>query len=182
MGNPELEIERLKAEKADLYERKRETERLINAHYSMAKREALDGVKYTYLKWFQEINEQISWNRRRITHPNALPMICDLDQVKAERLLSLVEAIFGEKSTGVPSAEVLRSLREKCLEVMRTLSRQDQAILFIYFALDGGPLLSLRKVGDRYGLSGDRIMQLRNKALRRMRHPSRSRKLKDYLG
>jgi len=182
MDKPELLLEQLKSERAELYERKREMQNSIDAYYRRARREALDNVNYVYLKQLSDINEQISWIKRRITHPTALPMICNLAQVKAERAPFLVEAIFGEKYNGTPSDEVLMSLREKCIEVLKTLWTREQAVLVSCFALDGGPPMTLREVGDKYGLSGNRIAQMRDKALRRMRHPSRSRMLKDYLG
>lgn len=181
MDKPELLLEKLKSERAELYERKQELQQSVNAYYRRARREALDTVKYAYLKQLSDIDEQISWVKRRITHPTALPMICNLAQVKAERVPSLVEAIFGEKYNGTPSAEVLTSLREKCVEAMGTLWRREQAVLVSCFSLDGGPTMTLREVGDKYGLSGSRIGSMRDRALRKMRHPSRSRMLKDYL-
>lgn len=181
MDKPELLLEQLKSEREELYKRKQELQQSIDAYYRRARREALDTVKYAYLKQLSDITEQISWVKRRITHPTALPLICDLAQVKPERVPSLVEAIFGEKYNGTPSAEVLTLLREKCIEAMGTLWRREQAVLVSFFALDGGPTMTLREVGNRYGLSGNRIMQIRDKALRKMRHPSRSRMLKDYL-
>jgi len=181
MDKPERLLEQLKSERAELYERQREMQNSIDAYYRRARREAKENVKYVYLQKIDDNDEQISWIKRRITHPTALPMICDLAQVKAERVPSLFEAIFGEKYFGNPSTEVLMSLREKCIEVMRTLRRREQAVLVTCFALDGGPPMTLREVGDKYGLSGNRIAQMRDKALRKMRHPSRSRMLKDYL-
>jgi len=173
MDNPEQILEQLRSEKAELIERKRGMFASIRNVSRLDLREALDQVNDVYLKHLSDINEQIYWNQCRITHPTALPMfICDLAQVRAERVQILVEAIFGEKYSN-PSAEVLMTLREICKEVLRGLSPREQTVLVTCFALDGGPKMTLREVGEKYGLSGPRIAQMRDKALRKMRHPLR---------
>lgn len=181
MEKPELTLEKLKAEHVELYERKREMLASISAYYRRARRETLETVRYAFIRREMDIIEQIAWCHRRITHPEALPMICDLDQVKAERLPPLVEAIFGDKATIKWSNETIMSLRDRCIEAMGTLFLKEQAALFTCFSLGGGPPMTLREVGEKYGLSGERIRGIRDKALRKMRHPTRSRLLKDYL-
>ena len=72
-------------------------------------------------------------------------------------------------------------LREKIEEVLATLSPREARILRLRFGLDNGKSYTLEEVGQKFGLTRERIRQIEGKALRRLRHPRRARQLKDYL-
>lgn len=72
-------------------------------------------------------------------------------------------------------------LKEKMAEVLSTLAPREAHILSMRFGLDDGVVYTLDEVGQRFGLTRERIRQIEGKALRRLRHPRRSRQLKDYL-
>ena len=72
-------------------------------------------------------------------------------------------------------------LREKVEEVLATLSPREARILRLRFGLDNGHTYTLEEVGQKFGLTRERIRQIEGKALRRLRHPRRARQLKDYL-
>ncbi len=72
-------------------------------------------------------------------------------------------------------------LKEKMAEVLSTLAPREARILSMRFGLDDGVAYTLEEVGQRFGLTRERIRQIEGKALRRLRHPRRSRQLKDYL-
>ena len=72
-------------------------------------------------------------------------------------------------------------LREKIEEVLTTLSPREARVLRLRFGLDDGNVYTLEEVGRKFGLTRERIRQIEGKALRRLRHPRRSRQLKDYL-
>ncbi len=72
-------------------------------------------------------------------------------------------------------------LREKVLEVLDTLPPREARILRLRFGLDNGRAYTLEEVGQKFGLTRERIRQIESKALRRLRHPRRARQLKDYL-
>ena len=72
-------------------------------------------------------------------------------------------------------------LREKVEEVLSTLSPREARILRLRFGLQNGRSYTLEEVGQKFGLTRERIRQIEGKALRRLRHPRRSRQLKDYL-
>jgi RNA polymerase primary sigma factor len=72
-------------------------------------------------------------------------------------------------------------LKEKMAEVLSTLAPREARILSMRFGLDDGVTYTLEEVGQRFGLTRERIRQIEGKALRRLRHPRRSRQLKDYL-
>jgi RNA polymerase primary sigma factor len=71
-------------------------------------------------------------------------------------------------------------LRDKIEEVLATLSPREVRILRLRFGLDNGRSYTLEEVGQKFGLTRERIRQIEGKALRRLRHPRRARQLKDY--
>ena len=72
-------------------------------------------------------------------------------------------------------------LREQLTEVLSTLTEREQKVLRLRFGLDDGRARTLEEVGKEFNVTRERIRQIEAKALRKLRHPSRSRKLKDYL-
>lgn len=72
-------------------------------------------------------------------------------------------------------------LREKVQEVLETLPPREARILRLRFGLENGRAYTLEEVGQKFGLTRERIRQIESKALRRLRHPRRARQLKDYL-
>jgi len=72
-------------------------------------------------------------------------------------------------------------LRERVEQVLSTLSPREARILRLRFGLENGHPYTLEEVGKKFGLTRERIRQIEGKALRRLRHPCRSRLLKDYL-
>ena len=72
-------------------------------------------------------------------------------------------------------------LKEQLIEVLGTLTEREQKVLRLRFGLDDGRARTLEEVGKEFNVKRERIRQIEAKALRKLRHPSRSRKLKDYL-
>ncbi len=72
-------------------------------------------------------------------------------------------------------------LKEQLVEVLATLTDREQKVLRLRFGLDDGRARTLEEVGKEFDVTRERIRQIEAKALRKLRHPSRSRKLKDYL-
>ena len=73
-------------------------------------------------------------------------------------------------------------LREQLEEVMNTLTPREAKVLRLRFGLDDGKARTLEEVGKEFDVTRERIRQIEAKALRKLRHPSRSKKLKDYMG
>ena len=72
-------------------------------------------------------------------------------------------------------------LKEQLIDVLGTLTDREQKVLRLRFGLDDGRSRTLEEVGKEFNVTRERIRQIEAKALRKLRHPSRSRKLKDYL-
>ncbi|MCH5265317.1 MAG: RNA polymerase sigma factor RpoD [Lachnospiraceae bacterium] len=72
-------------------------------------------------------------------------------------------------------------LKEQLVDVLNTLTEREQKVLRLRFGLDDGRARTLEEVGKEFDVTRERIRQIEAKALRKLRHPSRSRKLKDYL-
>ncbi len=78
-------------------------------------------------------------------------------------------------------AAAFTMLREQLEEVLSTLTEREQKVLRLRFGLDDGRARTLEEVGREFKVTRERIRQIEAKALRKLRHPSRSRKLRDYL-
>jgi len=87
-----------------------------------------------------------------------------------------------DDTTPTPMQSVYQSmLREKIDDILTTLSPREARVLRLRFGLDDGNAYTLEEVGQKFGLTRERIRQIEGKALRRLRHPRRSRQLKEYL-
>jgi RNA polymerase primary sigma factor len=72
-------------------------------------------------------------------------------------------------------------LKEQLIDVLDTLTAREEKVLRLRFGLDDGRARTLEEVGKEFNVTRERIRQIEAKALRKLRHPSRSKKLKDYL-
>ena len=72
-------------------------------------------------------------------------------------------------------------LKEQLVEILKTLTPREEKVLKLRFGLDDGRQRTLEEVGKEFNVTRERIRQIEAKALRKLRHPSRSKKLKDYL-
>lgn len=72
-------------------------------------------------------------------------------------------------------------LKEQLDEVLSTLTDREQKVLRLRFGMNDGRARTLEEVGKEFDVTRERIRQIEAKALRKLRHPSRSRKLRDYL-
>ena len=95
---------------------------------------------------------------------------------------SLLGEFIQDDNVPVPAdAAAFTLLKEQLVEVLGTLTEREQKVLRLRFGLDDGRARTLEEVGKEFNVTRERIRQIEAKALRKLRHPSRSRKLKDYL-
>ena len=90
---------------------------------------------------------------------------------------------FLEDHTALAPAEAAshQLLKEQVEDVLDSLTERERKVLQLRFGLDDGRSRTLEEVGKEFHVTRERIRQIEAKALRKLRHPSRSRKLKDYL-
>ena len=92
------------------------------------------------------------------------------DFIKDERNLSPEEFATNEM------------LKEEIAQILETLTEREEKVIRLRFGLEDGKPRTLEEVGQMFGVTRERIRQIEAKALRKLRHPSRSRKLRDYMG
>ncbi|MBE3573362.1 MAG: RNA polymerase sigma factor RpoD [Moorella humiferrea] len=93
----------------------------------------------------------------------------------------LGDFIEDEDAQAPAEAASFMLLREQLEEVLDSLTPREKRVLRLRFGLDDGRARTLEEVGQEFGVTRERIRQIEAKALRKLRHPSRSKKLKDYL-
>ncbi|MBE7511945.1 MAG: sigma-70 family RNA polymerase sigma factor [Anaerolineales bacterium] len=113
---------------------------------------------------------KVSWRPLSLEHP--------VGEDEDSELGSFIE----DDSTPTPPQSAHENLlRERMEEVLATLTPREARILRLRFGLVNGKQYTLEEVGQKFGLTRERIRQIEGKALRRLRHPRRSRRLRDFL-
>ncbi len=91
--------------------------------------------------------------------------------------------VIEDNKTEAPDKELLMdSLQEEVAAALDTLKERERDVIRMYFGIDREYALTLNEIGEEFGLTRERVRQIKEKAIRRLRHRSRSRKLRQYLG
>jgi len=117
---------------------------------------------------------------REIIKVAQLPISLELPMVKKKTATSAIllkTAMRCRRWMPLPK----QLLKEQIDEVLSSLTHREQRVLVLRFGLEDGRSRTLEEVGQEFNVTRERIRQIEAKALRKLRHPSRSRKLKDYL-
>jgi len=132
----------------------------------------------------EEVAGQLGWTVARVKSvKNVAREPISLETPIGEEEDSLLGDFIEDKDVENPAMQTgFRILQEQMQEVLVTLPPREQEVLKMRFGLDDGYSLTLEEVGLYFNVTRERIRQIEAKALRRLRHPKRSRKLKDYLG
>ncbi len=93
----------------------------------------------------------------------------------------LGDFVKDERSMSPEEFTIHEMLKDEISDVLLTLTEREEQVLRLRFGLDDGSCKTLEEVGQMFGVTRERIRQIEAKALRKLRHPSRSRKLKDFL-
>jgi RNA polymerase primary sigma factor len=131
----------------------------------------------------EEIAERLGWNTQRVKSvKNVAREPISLETPIGEEEDSLLGDFIEDKDVENPASQTAFTLLQEQLSgVLSTLPAREQEVLKMRFGLDDGYSLTLEEVGLYFNVTRERIRQIEAKALRRLRHPKRSRKLKDYL-
>ncbi|MBN7772408.1 RNA polymerase sigma factor RpoD [Clostridium aminobutyricum] len=146
------------------------------------------------------ISRQLLQEYGREPSPEEIAREMDISEEKVREILKIaqepvsLETPIGEEEDShlgdfIPDEDVpapaeaaaFSMLKEQLVEVLDTLTEREQKVLKLRFGLEDGRARTLEEVGKRFDVTRERIRQIEAKALRKLRHPSRSKKLKDYL-
>lgn len=95
---------------------------------------------------------------------------------------SLIDVLTDANESKPDSALLSNSLTVEVQRALSTLTTREADVLGLYFGLNNNSSMTLEEIGERYGLTRERVRQIKEKATRRLRHASRSKTLKTYLG
>ena len=146
------------------------------------------------------VSRQLLQEYGREPSPEEIAAEMDISEEKVREILKIaqepvsLETPIGEEEDShlgdfIPDEEVptpaeaaaFSMLKEQLVEVLDTLTEREQKVLKLRFGLEDGRARTLEEVGKVFNVTRERIRQIEAKALRKLRHPSRSRKLRDYL-
>jgi len=130
-----------------------------------------------------EVAEKLGWATGRVKAVKSVAREpISLETPIGEEEDSLLGDFIEDKEVESPSTmTAFRLLQEQLETVLKTLPPREQEVLKMRFGLEDGYSLTLEEVGLYFNVTRERIRQIEAKALRRLRHPTRSRRLKDYL-
>ena len=90
---------------------------------------------------------------------------------------------MADSNTENPDLELhMNSLEKEVRDALQTLKDREKDVIKMYFGIDHDYALTLNEIGEEFGLTRERVRQIKEKAIRRLRHRSRSKKLRSYLG
>ena len=143
------------------------------------------GYKFsTYATWWirQAITRSIADQARTIRIPvHMVETITKVKKVSSQLLHENGHFIPDEDAPAPAEAASRTLLKEQLSEILGTLTPREEKVLRLRFGLEDGRPRTLEEVGKEFDVTRERIRQIEAKALRKLRHPSRSKKLKDFL-
>jgi RNA polymerase primary sigma factor len=95
---------------------------------------------------------------------------------------SLLDVLENESEETPDSGLINDSLRKEVQRALSTLTQREADVVIYYFGLNGAHPMTLEEIGEEFNLTRERVRQIKEKAIRRLRHTSRSKALKPYLG
>jgi RNA polymerase primary sigma factor len=94
---------------------------------------------------------------------------------------SLLDVLVNESSPMADRQLVAESLRDEIKSALRMLNDRERNVIEAFFGING-PELTLEEIGEKYGLTRERVRQIKEKAIRRLREGTKNKRLKTYLG
>jgi RNA polymerase primary sigma factor len=103
------------------------------------------------------------------------PLIQDEDN-------TMYDVLRSEEATTPETGLLYESLRKEIDRAIQTLTQREADVVKLYFGLNAGHPMTLEEIGEKFDLTRERVRQIKEKAIRRLKHTSRSKILKSYLG
>ncbi len=94
---------------------------------------------------------------------------------------SMIDFLSGD-SSNTDRELAIESLKAEVSRILKVLTDKEQKVLRAFFGIDGSPEMTLDEIGEKYNLTRERVRQIKEKALRRLRHNTKNKLLKSYLG
>lgn len=94
---------------------------------------------------------------------------------------SMIDFLSGD-SSNTDKELAIESLKAEVSRILKVLTDKEQKVLRAFFGIDGSPEMTLDEIGEKYNLTRERVRQIKEKALRRLRHNTKNKLLKSYLG
>lgn len=95
---------------------------------------------------------------------------------------NLLDVLYNEEDKNPDDHLITDSLKKEVQRALSTLTQRESDVITFYFGLNGKNALTLEEIGERFSLTRERVRQIKEKAIRRLRHTSKSKTLKAYLG
>jgi RNA polymerase primary sigma factor len=95
---------------------------------------------------------------------------------------SLHDVLVNEELPSPDEELMTESLKEEIKNTLKVLNEREKEVLKLYFGIDNDQPLTLEEIGEKFNLTRERVRQIKEKAIRKLRHNSRSKNLKSYLG
>jgi len=122
-----------------------------------------------------EIKQSLAQNGRHIS--------MDAPLIESDESSSnMYDVLMGDSLPSPESNLVLESLRSDIRRSLTTLTPRESEVISMFFGLEGKAPLSLEEIGDRFELTRERVRQIKEKAIRRLKHTSKNKMLQEYLG
>lgn len=142
---------------------------------------------FSMARWAKESGLLQPWERRLVYNVGMYMsrgwQLTEKMQRQALRIISIcLDAGFSNVSGQAASSNPTEDQKNLIHDIINTLTPREQEIIQLRFGLDDGITHTLEQIGKKFEVTRERIRQIEDKALRKLRHPSRSRKLKDILG
>ena len=136
--------------------------------------------RFDETKGFKFISYAVWWIRQSILQ--AIAEQSRIVRLPLNQVGSLIDVLENRDTPQTDSMLINESLSEEIKRSLATLTEREREIIVLFFGLGTNHALSLEEIGEKFNLTRERVRQIKDKALQRLRHTSRSKILKSYLG
>ncbi len=152
-----------------------------NAAMNQVKKEFKQKITSADIVFIAGYNKEVKHQLEKIEYFNKISADpISLEAPVGDEQDSTLKEFIPDDAASADDAAIMQSLRKSIDEVLETLDNRERAIIEMRFGLDDGRPKTLEEIGKTFGVTRERIRQIESKALKKLRHPSRAKKLKDF--